>query len=61
MYELTIVKQDEGYDILLNAITAPYNTILKNAGYEDILNPKQYVEEHKDIEDDVTFVVIKLK
>ena len=48
----TIVKQDEGYDILLNAITAPYNTILKNAGYEDILNPKQYVEEHKDIEDD---------
>ena len=47
----TIVKQDEGYDILLSAITAPYHTILKNAGFDDALNPKEYVESNKDIND----------
>ena len=47
-----IEHKGAGYEILLSAITSPYNTILKNAGYEDLLNPKQYVEENKDIEDD---------
>jgi chaperonin GroEL len=46
-----IESKSAGYDILLAAITSPYHTILENAGYADIMDPKEYVEGNKDIED----------
>jgi chaperonin GroEL len=46
-----IESKSAGHDILLAAITSPYHTILENAGYADIMNPKEYVEGNKDIED----------
>ena len=46
-----IESKSAGHDILLAAITSPYHTILENAGYADIMDPKEYVEGNKDIED----------
>lgn len=46
-----IVAKSHGYDILLNSIQSPYYTILQNAGFEDKLNPKQFVESQKNLED----------
>jgi len=46
-----IESKGAGYDILLKAIQSPYHTILENAGFEDMLSPKDYVEADKDLED----------
>tara|TARA_R110000822_G_scaffold45861_9_gene122440 strand:- start:5294 stop:6898 length:1605 start_codon:yes stop_codon:yes gene_type:complete len=46
-----IEPKDDGYKILLEAIQAPYYTILDNAGYNDLLNPKEYVESDEEISD----------
>jgi chaperonin GroEL len=42
-----IEPKDDGYTILLEAVKAPYNIILDNAGYSDRLNPKDFVEADK--------------
>ena len=47
----TIKRKNIGYEILLEAITAPYYTILENAGYQDLYNPKEATENDKDISD----------
>ena len=46
-----IEAKDDGYKILLEAIKAPYYTILENAGYEEFSNPKEYVENDPKLED----------
>jgi len=46
-----IEHKDDGYKILLEAIRAPYYTILDNAGYSDLLNPKEYVDSNKEVTD----------
>ena len=47
----TIEVKDDGYRILLEAIQAPYYTILDNAGYHDLENPKEHLENNKEITD----------
>jgi len=47
----TIEAKDDGYRILLEAIKAPYYTILENAGYINLQNPKEYVDSDKELED----------
>ena len=47
----TIEPKNAGYEILLKSIQAPYKTILENAGYDDVLNPKDFVESNPDLED----------
>ena len=44
-----IEPKNAGYSILLKAIQAPYYTILENAGYEDMLNPKEFAESGIDL------------
>ena len=46
-----IEPKGAGYDILLKSIQSPYYTILDNAGYEDILNPKEFVDSDIELED----------
>ena len=46
-----IEPKNAGYDILLKSIQAPYRTILENAGYEDILDPKKFIESNPELED----------
>jgi len=46
-----IEPKNAGYDILLKSIQAPYKTILENAGYEDTLNPKDFVDSEPELED----------
>ena len=46
-----IEPRNAGYEILLKSIQAPYYTILQNAGYEDVLNPKEFVESDLELED----------
>ena len=46
-----IEPKGAGYDILLKSIQSPYYTILDNAGYEDILNPKEFVDSDLELED----------
>lgn len=46
-----IEPRNAGYEILLKSIQAPYYTILQNAGYEDVLNPKEFVESDTELED----------
>jgi chaperonin GroEL len=46
-----IEAKDDGYKILLEAIKAPYYTILENAGYTEFLNPKEYVDSDLTLED----------
>jgi chaperonin GroEL len=46
-----IYPHNDGYKLLLDAIQAPYYTILKNAGYDDTLNPKDFVESNPELED----------
>jgi chaperonin GroEL len=46
-----IEPRNAGYEILLKSIQAPYYTILQNAGYEDVPNPKEFVESDTELED----------
>jgi chaperonin GroEL len=46
-----IEPRNVGYEILLKSIQAPYYTILQNAGYEDVPNPKEFVESDLELED----------
>lgn len=46
-----IEPKNAGYDILLKSIQAPYKTILENAGYDDVPNPKDFVESNPELID----------
>lgn len=46
-----LYPHNAGYEILMKSIQAPYYTILKNAGYDDIPNPKEFVESKPELED----------
>ena len=46
-----IESKGVGYDILLKAIQEPYNVILQNAGFGDVMNPKEFAESMPELQD----------
>ena len=46
-----IESKGAGYDILLKAIQEPYNVILQNAGFGDVMNPKEFAESTPELQD----------
>jgi len=47
----TIESDKTGYKILLKAIQSPYETILENAGFGDVMNPKEFTESEEELKD----------